>query len=91
MDFHDDDDRILTPAEITALTSLSETSQWRGRKEGWFPPYLDLSPGRRGNTLGQIRRLMRERQAEAEARAKVGLDAKPRSRGRPKALTRLSN
>jgi predicted DNA-binding transcriptional regulator AlpA len=60
------DDRILTSEEVEEETKLSKTSQWRGRKAGWFPPLLELSPGRRGNTLGQIRRWKAERLAAAD-------------------------
>ncbi|RWO25256.1 MAG: hypothetical protein EOS10_31030 [Mesorhizobium sp.] len=52
----DDDDRILTEDELDVLTGISSTTRWRERKAGRFPLLMELSPGRKGNTLRQVRR-----------------------------------
>lgn len=41
--------RLITGTRIygrAGLTSLSRTSIWRGVREGWFPPPVEVSPGR---------------------------------------------
>jgi predicted DNA-binding transcriptional regulator AlpA len=79
-----DDGRILTEEELDALTGVSATTRWRERRAGRFPPLLELSPGRRGNTVGQIRKWKAERHAAAEARAKTVQDPQTRKPGRPR-------
>lgn len=77
-----DDDRILSEAELDAITGMSSTTRWRERKRGRFPVLLDLSPGRKANSMGQIRQWLRERRDEAERRAIA--NAEPRKPGRPR-------
>jgi predicted DNA-binding transcriptional regulator AlpA len=74
------DDRILSEAELDHLTGISGTTRWRLRKEGRFPALIELSPGRKAHTAGQIRRWKEERLAAAEAAAAREL----RSPGRPR-------
>ncbi|MCZ8548691.1 hypothetical protein OOJ09_31440 [Mesorhizobium qingshengii] len=78
-----DDDRILSEEELNQMTRTSSTTRWRERKAGRWPPLLELSPGVRGNSLGQIRRMFAQKQAEAEARAHVAKQ-EPRAPGRPR-------
>jgi predicted DNA-binding transcriptional regulator AlpA len=78
--FGGDDGRILTEKELDAETGLSATTRWRGRRDGWFPAFLELSPGRRGNTVGQIRAW----KAGLAARANADRNPEPRGRGRPR-------
>ncbi|MER9967552.1 hypothetical protein [Mesorhizobium sp. M0060] len=81
--FIDDDDRILSEDELDVLTGISSTTRWRERKAGRFPLLMELSPGRKGNTLRQVREWRKERQAAAEAHAKAKC-LEPPGRGRPR-------
>ncbi|CAN7550972.1 helix-turn-helix transcriptional regulator [Pararhizobium sp. LjRoot238] len=63
----DDDDRFLTERELDLLTGVSNTTRWRERKAGRFPQMIALSPGRKGNTLGQVREWRKQRQAGTRA------------------------
>ncbi|KQV11322.1 hypothetical protein ASC97_15480 [Rhizobium sp. Root1203] len=82
--FHDDDDRILSDAELDRLTNTSKTTRWRMRKKGDWPPFIEFSPQLKGNTLGQIRRLIAAKLGEAEARQHATESQQPRGRGRPR-------
>lgn len=53
---HGTDDRILTPAEVRRLTSLSEATIWRLRKRDQFPKEVRLSPQRIGWRRSDIER-----------------------------------
>lgn len=77
----DDDDRVLDDDELDVLTGISKTTRWRERKAGRFPPFIVLSPGRKGNTLGQIREW--RRRGQAGARVDVRNPETP-GRGRPR-------
>ncbi|MEB3047042.1 helix-turn-helix transcriptional regulator [Rhizobium mulingense] len=79
----DDDDRILTDDELDVLTGISKTTRWRERKAGRFPRLLELSPGRKGNSLGQLREWHGQRRAAAKACAEI-IDSEPPGRGRPR-------
>ena len=61
-----DDSRLLTEAELDSLTLTSRTTRWRRRREGKWPPRISLG-GRSGNTLGQVRELVREVVERTEA------------------------
>lgn len=63
-----DDSRLLTEKELDALTLTSRATRWRRRREGRWPPRVSVG-GRSGNTLGQIRSLIRKRVEDAEALA----------------------
>lgn len=78
-----DDDRILTDDELDVLTGISKTTRWRERKAGRFPRLLELSPGRKGNSLGQLREWLRQRRAAAKACAEA-MDSETPGRGRPR-------
>jgi predicted DNA-binding transcriptional regulator AlpA len=77
------DERILSESELLALTGLSKTTRWRERKLGRFPPLIELSPGRKANTLGQIREWQRRRQTSAEFRMETSR-GDHRGPGRPR-------
>lgn len=77
------DERFLTEAEVREMTSLGPTTRWKLRRDGRFPPLIELSPGKKMNTLGQIRRWQAERVAEAEGRV-IDANAEPSGRGRPR-------
>ncbi|MDW9921903.1 hypothetical protein GOB36_15325 [Sinorhizobium meliloti] len=77
-----DDSRLLTDAELDLLTGTSRTTRWRLRRQGKWPPRVEIG-GISGNTLGQIRELMRKGLEEAEARAAT-IHVEPATRGRPK-------
>jgi len=79
----DDDMKILIDEEIDALTNTSSTTRWRLRRKGKWPPLIEVSPGVKRHTLGQIRKLLAVRLAEAEAR-KAAQQQAPRGRGRPR-------
>ncbi|MGR9156047.1 helix-turn-helix transcriptional regulator [Rhizobium leguminosarum] len=79
----DDDDRILTDDELDVLTGISKTTRWRERKAGRFPRLLELSPGRKGNSLGQLREWLGQRRAAAKACAET-MDSETPGRGRPR-------
>jgi len=82
----DDDDRYLSDDEVTKLTQISSTTRWRMRQQGTFPALVELSPGKRMNTLGQIRKWKAARLAEAERKAErlAKEQASRRKRGRPR-------
>lgn len=80
----DDEDRILTDAELDILTNTSKTTRWRYRKAGKWPPLLEFGPNLKGNTLGQIRQMIAHKKAEAEARARAARMNEPRKPGRPR-------
>ena len=61
----DERDRILSPAEVVAKTSLSRSTIWRMSKRSEFPPPTKLSPGRIGWSLSTISRWLADREAEA--------------------------
>lgn len=79
----DDDDRILSDDELDVLTGISKTTRWRERKAGRFPPLIELSPGRKGNTLGQLREWHGQRKAATKARAEA-MGSETPGRGRPR-------
>lgn len=47
-------DRILSIAEVVAMTGLSEPTVWREVKAGRFPAPLVISPRRRGWRLSDL-------------------------------------
>lgn len=77
----EDDGRILSDDELDVLTGISKTTRWRERKAGRFPPLIELSPGRKGNSLGQIREWRRRRQAATCADIR---NSETAGRGRPR-------
>lgn len=79
-----DDDRLLEEPEVKKITKLSQTTRWRMRKKGEFPPLI-LG---RFHTLGQIREWMAQERQKAEARANAALEksALPPTRGRPRKI-----
>jgi len=62
-------DRILSPAEVTARTSLSRTTLWRLARDTTsdFPRPIRLSPGRIGWSASSLDRYLADRQAPAAA------------------------
>ncbi|WP_210201883.1 helix-turn-helix transcriptional regulator [Rhizobium phaseoli] len=79
----DDNDRILTDDELDVLTGISKTTRWRERKAGRFPRLIELSPGRKGNSLGQLREWLGQRRAAAKACPETMASETP-GRGRPR-------
>lgn len=70
-----DDDRFLSEEEVRIITGMSRTTIWRRRREGKWPPTISIG-GKKGHTLGQIRKRVRDAVNEAEDRArKVLTDA----------------
>ena len=47
--------RILAPKEVVGLTSLSRTTIWRLERSGEFPTRIQLSRGRTGFFMDEIR------------------------------------
>ncbi|MGN7878561.1 helix-turn-helix transcriptional regulator [Ensifer sp. 22460] len=76
-----EDDRLLDEPEVKEITKLSQTTRWRKRKKGEFPPLI-LG---RFHTMGQIREWKARERKKAEARAEAALTKSemPPSRGRP--------
>ena len=58
-------DRMLSPAEVTKLTGLSETTLWRMRRDGEFPKASPLSRQRIGWPAKVIGDWMEKRRAIA--------------------------
>lgn len=61
-----DDSRLLDDDELDAITGTSRTTRWRLRRKGEWPPRISLG-GKSGNTLKQVRELMRKAEERSTA------------------------
>lgn len=88
---NDDDNEVLKPRDVFALTTLSRTTIWRLRRLGEFPPPLRLSPGRLAWRRRAVKRWLRDLREVATAASAppavtgtyFGLQTSSGARGKP--------